>query len=91
MQETGCYVDGTWGNYALGRMIDVAKGFGFSLSAEGEKVLTRNYGNLTDDEYEIIREIGDDAEEYLNTYHAEDGYSWQWYEGEFGYWANEDA
>ena len=89
MQETGCYVDGMWGQFSLGNMIDLAKGFGFTLSTDDEKLLATYPTELTADGWDALEGIGDDAEEYLNANHSEGSNRWFWENGDFGYWGEE--
>lgn len=88
--DAGCYVDGQWGQYATARMIGVAKSFGYA-DAESIDLAERKLAamlpsiapGLTDDEEESLVFCADDAEQWLNTEIAPDGYSFGWFDGEF--------
>lgn len=93
---TGCYVDGHWGQYAIARVIIVAKDFDYdnneavSLAAKHlDSMGPSTSPDLTSDEMEMLVEFCDDAEMWLNQNVCRDGYSWNWNDGEFFYQNNE--
>ena len=45
---------------------------------------------LDGDEFEQLVEAADSAEAWLNDHRAPEGYSWEWNDGDFGLYANED-
>jgi hypothetical protein len=46
--------------------------------------------NLTADDEEHIIWTSEIVEEWLNEHRRPEGLTWQWYDGEFGLWADED-
>ena len=85
--EQGCYVDGTWGQYGLTRLIEVAETAGFPVSDSvrfdmGVDAET----NGSDDDYELIVEEADRAEAWLNENIAGSDEAFGWHEGEFFLW-----
>ena len=95
-EDAGCYVDGHWGQYATAHMIERATEFGFN-DEEVEDIAARHLASIgpsdapgiTDDEYEVLNDGADEAEEWLNANVAPEGYSFGWWEGEFYLWPNE--
>jgi hypothetical protein len=89
--ETGCYVDGHRGQYAITHMIDIAHDNGFKLSdLDQYRVNEYNYADSDRaDIYETVYELGDKAEQWMNDNLAIEGYSFGWHDGEFYYWSNE--
>lgn len=90
----GCYVDSHHGIYAMALVQEVAQRFGWV----GEYVPTDHEG-VTDtrcdcrDEdpalhQELLVEATDSAEEWLNDQTDIPFMSWQWYEGDFGLYAD---
>ncbi len=106
MCETGCYVDGHWGQYGASRVLGIADDIlGTNYSAEAAAAMLADPdspdpsdGCMTDElpGCEIVSEIADKAESALNDA-TPDGYLWHWYDGEFylspncGQWADLDA
>lgn len=95
--ETGCYVDGHWGHYAGAHMIMRATEFGYSdddvIALAQKKLATMfptNGPELADDEHEVLSDMVDEAESWLNDNAAPEGYSFGWWEGEFYLWSTED-
>jgi hypothetical protein len=91
--DAGCYVDGHWGQYATAHMIERATEFGYT-DAEAEFLAHRHLHTcgkstspagmyLTDTEHEVLHECAGDAEEWLNSHAAPEGYSFGWHDGEF--------
>lgn len=86
----GCYVEGSWGQYASARMIEIASEMGFEV--KGEDALTLDVESKaaqhgrTDDEREnqldLVLDLADRAEAWLND-HAPEGFLWGWRDGEF--------
>lgn len=96
--EPGCYVDSHWGQYAIARAIEVAVSFGWE-DEEAQSLADRHlqaFGPeggppLVGDEFERLVDAADDAESWLNENHLRDGYSWGWYDGDFGLYELEEA
>jgi len=89
--ETGCYVDGHWGQYGPDRVEEIAENFGYELTDDDNCAHWRIVADSADDAdnhdkaygaWEAHMECADAAEEWLNE-HTEDGYSWGWNDGEF--------
>lgn len=89
-RETGCYVDGHWGNYGLSRMLTVTDGIlgthfyddaakEWALTQDGDAVDENAWDGFT---FEFLHEIADDAEEALNDA-TPNGFGWGWHDGEF--------
>ena len=97
--ETGCYIDGHWGQYGTDRLADIAEGFGWKAFhptddpremrrvAEADPQITASW---TEWYWEQHHAGGDAIEEWLNvatSNHDADGsqpgYIWHWYNGEF--------
>lgn len=97
MPLPGCYVDGHWGQYAIARAVQIAGEFGWK-DEQASDLATRHLASmgpstepgLTDDEYAMLVDAADDAEAWLNDNVTVSGYSWQWNDGEFGLYANEE-
>jgi len=89
--ETGCYIAGHHGIYAIYDMIRLAEKLGWEYleSHYDDEDLVKAYeeGNTGENGYEIaseaVSDIADKAENWLNENVAPDGQSFGWYEGEF--------
>ena len=84
MIENGCYVSGTWGQYAAGRMISLAESFGW------QNEHSVNEDNQNDFDLELLIDLADEAELWLNNHIAPAGTSFGWNDGEFFLWSNSD-
>ena len=95
--DSGCWIDGRWGEYAGARMIWIATEYGW----HDEQVITlaqrhlatmgpNDAPSLSDDEHGQLFGALDSAEQFLNDYVAPDGYSFGWFDGEFFLWPDED-
>lgn len=90
--ETGCHVDGHWGQYGAARVIMIAHDLGWD-DAEAHAIAAthlRSMGpstsrSLTDTEADILPDCADDAEAWLNEHAAAPGHAWGWHDGEFFY------
>jgi hypothetical protein len=95
-EDTGCYVDGHWGNYAVAHMVNRSEEFGYD-QPEVIALADRHMASmgpsgtegLTDDEHETLIDASDDVESWLNEHIAPEGYSFGWWEGEFFLWSDE--
>lgn len=94
--ETGCYVDGHWGQYGAARVIIVAHELGYDdatavalATKKLDAMMPSRHVELTLDEEDMLIDCCDDAERYLNENVAAQGYSFGWNDGEFFYWATE--
>lgn len=72
----GCYVDSSWGIYAIEKVINLAVSVGFVTSPYTE-----------DQELYIL----EDAEDWLNKNFPYPRHSWGWNDGNFGLWRNDSA
>lgn len=87
--DAGCWIDGHWGQYAVGRLVEIAVAYGFS-DLDAADLATRHLASispsdavgLTDDEHERLVDAADDAEAFLNTL-VPDGFWFGWDDGEF--------
>ena len=97
--DSGCYVDGHWGQYGIAHMITRAEDMGYN-DAEVIRIADKHLASmitwgsagkepLTDDEYEIMLCSSDEVEEWLNENVAPEGYSFGWWDGEFFLWSDE--
>lgn len=91
--DAGCWIDGHWGQYAVARSIQIAASLGYS-DAEAIDIAARHLASMgpstapeiTDDEAECLYSqagYGDSACDWLNDHIAPEGYSFDWWEGEF--------
>lgn len=86
--QPGCYVDGHWGRYGTGRVIELAEEFGWD-DPEALDFLLRTKESppdFTDESYELSQA----AEDWLNENVAPEGFSFGWYDGEFFLWSAQD-
>lgn len=88
--DAGCYVDGSWGQYAVAHMVSRAEEFGYDqpevIALADKHIASMGQSNsepLTDDEHEILIEASDEVEQWLNDNVAPEGYSFGWHDGEF--------
>lgn len=90
--ETGCYIDGHWGQYGTARIIEIAADFGW-VDEEASTLAAKHLASmgpstspdLTDDEYDRLIDAADDAEAWLNDNAADDEHYWGWDDGELFY------
>lgn len=78
--EPGCWVDGHWGRYGTGRVIELAVSLGWP--DEEARALLDNSPSSPPDFDDESYEISQDAEDYLNSI-APEGFSFGWFDGEF--------
>lgn len=89
--EIGCIIPGHTGQYAGALLLDFARTYGFehkALELADRKLLAMaipSTADLTVDEDEALIEAVDDALEWLNVNVAQEGCSFDWYEGEIFY------
>lgn len=79
-EDAGCWIEGHWGHHAVPRLIEIAVQYG--LDAVGAMILVEEYPNISDEEYDLLFDYADVAEEYLNSL-APEGHYFFWYDGEF--------
>jgi hypothetical protein len=91
----GCYFDGTYGQtYNDLRVIELAIEYGWDdkealeLNELGEEELK---DAMMEGKYEFLSETVQDAEDYLNSLETRPFVSWQWYDGDFGLYANVES
>ena len=81
--EVGLVLDGHYGWHNHARMIAEAVGLGYEVSDADQAIIDRyDSGDQQDDDFEIVHDLMDDAERWLNE-HTDDGYLWHWSDGEF--------
>jgi hypothetical protein len=82
--QTGCYIDGHWGQYGFGRLLTVAESFGWVNASNV------NEDNQNDFDLEFVVDLADEAENWLNENVAPADTSFGWFDGEFFLWTNTD-
>lgn len=87
--SAGCWIEGSWGHYADQRLCQIAEGLGWDIDAES-KAHVDNYPHAQPDDSDIVRDLADEAEEWLNRYVAPEGYRFGWADGEFMLWSDAD-
>lgn len=86
----GCYFDSTYGQTCNDlRVIDLALCYGWN-DDEARKFDDTSEDDLTEDQLETLTYVVQDAEDYLNSLEARPFVSWQWYDGDFGLYADVD-
>lgn len=98
--DSGCWIDGWWGQYGVARSVQIAHEFGFgdlrADEAELVEIAERHLATIggsgaptiTDDEWETLTGAADDIVDWLNDRAAAHGYSFGWHEGELMLWAD---
>lgn len=89
--DSGCWVDGHWGQYAIASMIDKADDWGWAESTHILDIAMRHLSSMgpsdsegiTDDEHEQLSDASDSVEQWLNANVAPEGYLFHWSDGEF--------
>jgi hypothetical protein len=75
--EAGCYIQGSWGQYAMGRLCSFAESQGwvneYSVNEDSQK----------DIDLDLLVELADEAELWLNENVAPENHSFGWVDGEF--------
>lgn len=84
--DAGCWIGGHWGQYAAPRLCEIAQAHGWEIDAES-KAYIDNYSNGSAEDSEIVYELADKAEEWMNRHVAPKGYSFGWQDGEFYLWS----
>ena len=82
--ETGCYIQGSWGQYAIGRLCSFAEAQGW------KNEYSVNEDSLKDFDLDFVVELADEAEAWLNEHVAPPDHSFGWFDGEFYLWSNSD-
>lgn len=85
----GCYFDGTQGQPCNDRrVIELALDYGWKDKDASDII---ECGDLSDEQQEIIDDVVQDAEEYLNGLETRPFLSWQWNDGDFGLYPNMES
>lgn len=94
--DSGCYVDGHWGQYGTARVVMIAAGYGYPETVDvalAERHLATmgpsDAPGLSDTEFDTLVYAGDAAESWLNENVAPDGHTFGWHDGEFYLWSTE--
>jgi hypothetical protein len=103
--DTGCVIDGHWGQYGTARMIDIAAQCGYVDPATAPPfaqndivdVARRHLASIgpsdsepiADHEHEELAWTVDDVEMWMNEHLAPVGHSFGWHDGEFFLWADD--
>lgn len=99
--DAGCWIDGHWGQYGPSRLIEIAVENGMVLDADDQAALAAyGYGHtrvwlikdhpFTADWILSQGGLADSAEEWLNEHIAPEGHHFEWSDGEFFLWADEE-
>lgn len=98
MSETGCWIDGHWGQYGISHLFKIATDNEMPTE-DGDSEIVKAYENgdeeitlstgETVEVHECMVDLADKAEAWLNDNIAEEGYLFGWYDGEFMYWSIE--
>jgi len=80
--STGCYVDGHWGIYGIGRTAEIAD------SVLGGSRWSDEYSANGAEDFEFVGDLADEIENALNEVTPEP-FSWGWHDGEFFLWPQE--
>jgi hypothetical protein len=81
--DAGCLIDGHHGWHAHAIMIRLAESYGYQLTAP-VSVIVAAYERTGDGMYvDVVTDVMDSAEAWLNEHVAPDGYSFGWHDGEF--------
>jgi hypothetical protein len=87
--EPGCYVPREHKIDALGEVCDLAVEGGWEPDASYEGARGSYYASFGRVDDGGFLEYVDEAEEWLNSNTEGPGY-WEWYDGDFGYYVDED-
>lgn len=82
--ETGCYIAGSWGQYAFGRLCSFAEENGWKNEYMINEDSQKNF------DLDFLIELADEAEVWLNQNVAPEGCSFGWFDGEFFLWSDRD-
>lgn len=91
--ESGCWIDGHWGQYGTARLVSIAHDHGWHEDDAADiaarhlaAMCPSNAAPVTDEEYGALADSGgyaEDAEDWLNAHVAPEGYTFGWHDGEF--------
>lgn len=84
--ETGVYVDSWRGVYADAAVLEMSNGFGFEMTADEFAIAAKEPYSRAGDDDELLRDLVQRAQDWLNANEADEGCSWYWFDGMFGYW-----
>jgi len=82
--ETGCYIQGSWGQYAMGRLCWFAEQQGWKNEYSVNEDSQSNF------DLDLLVELADEAELWLNENVAPPDHSFGWCDGEFMLWHNNE-
>lgn len=98
IDDTGCVIDGHWGQYGIARLVGIAECYGYDDEViigianrkmeECERPGVDN--NITIDEEEWLSDAADDLDAIMNKNAAPEGYSFGWHDCEYYLFSNED-
>jgi hypothetical protein len=86
--DSGCWVAGHHGHYASAIVIETALNYGWHDTQAAE--IAARYPELTEHEQDVLNDVVNDAEQWLNEHIAPEGYSFGWHDGEFFLWTTEE-
>lgn len=91
--EPGCYIDSHHGHYAIPGVIKLAQGQGFTIDPFAEYALASYEAHSYEAHYPMdsLIELSDEAIDWLNQHEGLPGHWWQWNDGDFGLYAEEDV
>jgi hypothetical protein len=91
--DAGCWVEGSWGQYGLAHLVNKAESHGYPVPevidlADRKMASMGRSGaeGLSLDEEEVLSDAADEVTRWLNDNVAPQGYSFDWWEGEFYLW-----
>lgn len=88
--ETGCYIDGSRGIYALKRACEIAMTYGWTPDGGYQAARDAYYGSILGAiDADVFTSYVDEAEAWLNDNTDGPG-CWSWNDGDFGYYVDED-
>lgn len=88
----GCYFDSHHGHYIVPMIVRFAGDYGFGIDAEVQDALDRYDGHSHEEDFpaEMLIEVSEEAINFLNEKCVLHAHTWQWNDGDFGLYADED-
>lgn len=87
----GCYFDGCFGQtYNDIRLIDMALGWGW-VDEDASRLSDIAEDDMSLEDVDLLLEVANDAEEWLNQQETRTGLYWAWDDGNFGLWVNVES
>lgn len=86
--DAGCWVAGRHGHYAMPGVIEIALAYGWA--DEQASGIAQRYPDLSESDQDALSDTVDDAEQWLNSHVAPQGFSFGWHDGEFFLWSDSE-